>query len=141
MDVEYGNAGQIDTQGTGWIVGYSPWARTGTAGVADLRYMSKDSLSHTLCVKWMNHPSPDPNGGNKPLSNGRTMSILASETGRFRIKFSLTDTYLNGLVQEYLLVKHGDYVIWGEGVFHSWSVESPCTIVTVRWVPIGPADA
>jgi hypothetical protein len=136
MDVEFGNAGRLDTQGTGWIVGFSPWTRSGGTRDVDLRYMEEDALSRTLSIKWKNHPAPDPDGGDRPISEGRTISILASETGKFRVKFSLDQTYPAGHVQEYLLEKHGDYVIWGEGIFHSWSVESPCTIMSVRWVPV-----
>lgn len=138
MDVEFGNAGDVDTNGTGWLVGFSPWARSGTPGGPDLRYMDRHALSQTLCIKWMSHPSPDPNGGDKPISTGRTISFLASATGRFRIRFSPDPGYPTGGVREFTLQRHGDYVIWGAGLFHSWTVESPCTIVTVRWVPVRP---
>ena len=136
MDVEFGNAGQLDTKGTGWFVGFSDWARAGNAGVTDLRYIDKHSLSHTLSIKWMSHPSKDKNGGDKPISVGRTISILASEAGKFRIKFSLDPTYPPATTQEYFLENHGDFVAWGEGVYHSWGVDEPCVIATVRWIPL-----
>jgi archaellum component FlaD/FlaE len=52
MHIEFGNASLVETQGTGWIVGFSEWAQTGGA---HLRYMPQDALAHTLCMKWFHH--------------------------------------------------------------------------------------
>jgi len=37
VDVEFGNAGDIDTNGTGWFIGFSEWAKgvPGLFGVPD----------------------------------------------------------------------------------------------------------
>ncbi len=32
MDLEFGNAGSIDTRGTGWFVGFSDWTRAAKGG-------------------------------------------------------------------------------------------------------------
>ena len=68
MDIEFGNAGAINTNGTGWFIGFSEWAKANLAGVTDLRYMPKDALARTLHVKWMDHPANDDRGTVKPPS-------------------------------------------------------------------------
>ena len=130
LDVEFGNAGELDTNGTGWFVGFSEWAKAGP-----LRYMPKDQSSHTLCMKWMDHPTGDPRGAAKPPSEGRSLSIFVSERGRFRIQFSPNADFSAGQTQEFILARHGDFVAWGERVHHRWLIDEACTILTLRWVP------
>ena len=84
LPVEFGNAGAVDTQGTGWFVGYSDWCKTGTH---QLRHVDMDSAARGPLVKWFAHPPGDPAGQVKPLSTGRTVSVLVSEGGEFRIDF------------------------------------------------------
>jgi hypothetical protein len=137
MDVEFNNASQVDTNGTGWFVGFNEWAKANQPGVGDLRYMSEDSLSRRLRVKWMDHEANDPNGTGKPKSEGRTISILVSERGRFRSDFSEDPGFPAGQTLNYVLENRGDFIIWGENLYHQWFVDEACSMLTVRWVPIG----
>ncbi len=133
MDVEFGNASKINTSGTGWLVGFGDWFKE----VADsLRFMPCEATASTICVKWMDHPKGDSRGAVKPPSMGRTLSILVSESGKFLLEFSPDKTFPDDRTQSCLLHQHGDFVIWGEGVYHRWRVEEKCTVLTFRWVPL-----
>src|SRR5689334_18490470 len=90
LDVESGNAGRVDTNGTGWFIGFSEWTRTGPG---DLRHVAADVLSSDLCVKWFDHPAGHPNGEFKPISEGRTISILVGPPSEFRIECSLSRAF------------------------------------------------
>lgn len=140
MDIEYNNVADLNTGGTGWFIGFSDWARARLAGVSDLRHMPAERRSHALCVKWMIHPAHDPRGVAKPPSVGRTLSILVSETGSFRLEFAEDQDFRAQHTQRYTLRRHGDFVIWGEGLHHRWQVDEACTILTLRWVPDAPDD-
>lgn len=135
MHIEFNNASALDTKGTGWFVGFSEWAKANEPGVFDLRYLPREMRSHSLCMKWMAHPKGDPRGGSKPPSEGRTLSILVSESGRFRLQFCEHPEFAVGQVVEYALDRHGQFVVWGEGLYHRWFVDADCTILTLRWVP------
>lgn len=137
MEIESGNVLDLDTRGTGWFVGFGEWTRDGPIG---LRYMPEATRSRGLCLKWMDHPAGDPRGTAKPPSVGRTLSILASESGRFRLEFSDDPAFPEGRTAAYVLEKRGDFVAWGGGLRHRWSVDKDCTIVTLRWVPETPLD-
>ncbi|SDJ51780.1 hypothetical protein [Variovorax sp. OV700] len=115
LDVEFGNAGDLDTSGTGWFVGFSDWAKKPPA---HLRHVPVGELAAGLCVKWFSHPAGNPNGEPKPLSDGRTMSILVSPASEFRIEFSATADFASQDILAHTLRRHGDFVIWGSGVFH-----------------------
>ena len=39
MDIDTGNASELDTQGTGWFIGFSPWTHGSVNG---LRHVAKD---------------------------------------------------------------------------------------------------
>jgi hypothetical protein len=135
MDVEFGNAGEIFTDETGWFVGFSEWAKTGSAERSELRFMPKEQRSHTLCVKWMFHPACDGRGEAKPPSEGRTLSILVSEGGRFRIEFSERSDFPPEETIGFRLERHGDFFVWGERLHHRWFVDADCTLLTIRWIP------
>lgn len=136
MDIEFGNAGALNTNGTGWFIGFSDWAKANVAGVTDLRFVAKNSLAHTIHMKWMVHPVNDPRGIAKPPSDGRTISILVSEAGKFRLEFSAHSNFPVGQVVQHTLQAHGDFVIWGENIYHRWLVDETCTILTLRWIPV-----
>ena len=136
MDIEIGNAGAVDTSGTGWIIGFSEWTKSTSEPSANLRYMAQDALAQTLHMKWMEHPANDDRGTHKPPSEGRTVSILVSETGCFRIQFAPTAAFANEQVVEARLSKHGDFAIWGENIHHRWFVDDRATILTLRWIPV-----
>jgi len=135
MDVEFGNAGELFTNDTGWFVGFSEWAKAGVGDRTELRFVPKEQRSQKLCVKWMFHPAGDDRGMVKPPSEGRTLSILASEAGLFRIQFSKHSDFPREETSEFRLERHGDFVVWGERLFHRWFVDADCTILTIRWIP------
>ena len=141
MEIECGNTSNLDTEGTGWFIGFSSWTRNPqVAGLpqspADLRFMPAETQVQSLQVKWMVHPAGDPRGATKPASKGRTISILVSETGRFHLEIAPDARFDPCCVQRHLLRHHGDFLIWGAGLHHRWWVEETCTILTLRWVPI-----
>lgn len=135
MEIEFGNAATLDTNGTGWFVGFSDWAKEKLSGGPNLRYLPKETGAREICLKWLFHPKGDPRGAVKPPSFGRTLSILVSETGCFRLQFSRQPDFPAADRVEYTLEKHGQFVVWGEHLYHRWLVDSDCTILTLRWTP------
>lgn len=148
MDIEAGNAGSLDTGGTGWFVGSGPWTHhelsSGISGPlqgAALRFMPRGEVARDVQIKWMVHPAGDPRGDAKPPSVGRTISLLVSEKGRFRLEFSCRREFPPSGRIVHTLRRHGDFVIWGPDLHHRWRVEEACTILTVRWTPLpSPAN-
>ena len=132
LPVEFGNAGSVATAGTGWFIGFSDWTKSKPH---DLRHMPRDVLSSNLCLKWYVHPAGDPNGQDKPLSSGRTVSMLVSEQSRFQLDFSADPSFAADATTTYWLRRAGDYVIWGAGLYHRAFGREPATILTVRWEP------
>ena len=130
QNIEFGNAGDLDTQETGWFVGFSDWTKRASS---HLRHVPADEPAAGLCVKWFNHPAGNPNGEFKPLSDGRTMSVLVSPISEFRIEFSVTADFAPPDILAHTLRRHGDFVIWGPGVFHRAFGVQPACILTVRW--------
>lgn len=135
MEIEFGNAGVMDTGDTGWFIGYGDWTRSADPEVGHLRFLPREALAQGLQVKWMAHPAHDPRGTGKPCSEGRTISLLVSEGGRFRLEFSPDPCFCPSSLVRHTLERHGDFVIWGPGVHHRWFVEEACTILTIRWTP------
>jgi hypothetical protein len=135
LDIEFNDASTLDTHGTGWFLGYSDWTRPKAHGQPELRYMPKDLRSHTLAMKWMFHPQGDLLGTDKPKSEGRTLSIMVSESGRFRLQFSSHAHFPAGDVVEHVLSRHGQFSAWGADIYHRWFVDEDCTILTLRWIP------
>jgi hypothetical protein len=140
LDIEFNNAADLDTNGTGWIIGFSHWSKANVPGISNLRYMPRDQRSRMLCVKWMQHPAHDPRGGAKPISTGRSVSILVSESGHFRVEFSDDSEFPPSDTVCYTLKRHGDFVAWGENLYHRWSALKGSTILTLRWVPEADAN-
>jgi hypothetical protein len=129
VNVEFGNAGALDTKGTGWFIGFSEWAQSPTG----LRYLPRGSSLQDLCVKWYLHPAGDPNGTGKPVSEGTTFSVLVGQPGEFEIEFSHEPGFVLGELLVHTLRKPGDFVIWGEGLYHRWAALRTTCILTVRW--------
>lgn len=141
MDIESGNLDHIDTAATGWFIGYGDWVRKAARGAASLRYLPQESLSHTLCMKWGRHRKGDAAGLDKPASAGRTISILVSEHGCFRVQFSMQGHFPEAGLQEVVLRKQGDFIAWGPGMHHRWFVDEDSLILTLRWIPQGEETA
>ncbi|WP_221028920.1 hypothetical protein [Actomonas aquatica] len=130
LEIETGNLGEVPTSGTGWAVGFSPW--TDTPG--SLRHVPADTAVRGLCLKWKTHQAGDPQGINKPVSSGRTLSVLVSAESRFRIEFA-SDAAFTQDVSAVVLKRAGDFVAWGAGVHHRWEAQTGCTMMTLRWEP------
>lgn len=69
-----------------------------------------------LCVKWFNHRAGHPNGERKPISTGRTISILVSAASDFQLDFAPSDEFLASETESHRLRRMGDFVIWGPGI-------------------------
>jgi hypothetical protein len=130
LPIEFGNAGAIDTHGSGWFIGFSDWSKLEPH---NLRYMPRDSQLSGLCVKWFAHSAGDPDGEEKPISTGRTMSVLISDQSDFRIDFSSDPKFSLDATETFRLQFKGDFVIWGAGVFHRTFGRQASTIMTIRW--------
>ena len=124
-----GNAADLDTRGTGWILGFSEWTRLPQS---DLLHVPKDLPLHGLCVKWYLHPAGHVSDA-KPVSEGRTLSLLAGAPSHFQVDFSLDPGFPPEATRVVDLRRTGDFVIWGAGLHHRWRAPGACTIVTVRW--------
>lgn len=135
MDIEFGHLGSLDTQGTGWFLGHSDWTRESGGQGDPLRYMPMELHSHTLTMKWMDHVAGDPRGKGKPVSEGRTLSILVGTPGRFRLQFSRHAHFPEQATVEHVLESVGHFSIWGAGIHHRYEVDADCTILTLRWIP------
>lgn len=107
-EIVSGNA-ELDGKDTrGWIVGaFMP-----------------EGIRHTdrLEIKWGVHPSGETRAEWTSDTEANTISILVS--GDFTL------TFREG---EKRLLQPGDYVMWGEGVEHTWQANEDSTVVTVRW--------
>ena len=130
QSVEFGNAGDLGTHGTGWFVGFGEW----THGPATaLRHVADGTTSSGPCIKYFRHPAGHPNGDPKPLSEGRTLSMLVDAQGEFRIEFSTRADFAPADSLAHTLRRHGDFVIWGPGIHHrAFGIQAAC-ILTVRW--------
>ena len=130
MDIDTGNAHDVATQGTGWFLGFSPWTQGSVGG---LRHVPQHAPVTGLSVKWYRHPAGQ-EGIDKPLSTGRTVSILVTDGARFEIDFCLFADF-SGEVRTVALTREGDFAVWGEGLHHRWRCVKDATIATVRWTP------
>ena len=130
--IEFGNAGELNTNGTGWIIGFSPWSKPGDA---NLRHIPPGLNAKGLCVKWFMHEAGNPRGEIKPISQGRTISLLVGQPGEFKLEFSLTESFKPGETLACVLREPGDFAVWGEGIYHRWYCGQPSSILTIRWQP------
>ena len=134
--LEHGNAWGLRSPcqpATNWLVGDHP------AIPADsLRFLRHGGRGgeggeplRDLAVKWFeHHPDDDPAWGeNKPLSSGRTLSLLTGPGG-FELRFRRGEGHCRLLLED-----PGDFAIWGEGLEHSWRALQPSTVLTIRWSP------
>ncbi|MEV4839463.1 aminoglycoside phosphotransferase family protein [Nonomuraea sp. NPDC049486] len=107
--VYVGNAGVDGPLDGGWLLGhFKP--------PGDVRH------SEAVEIKWGLHKPGDERARWVTGENRTALLILIS--GRFRVE-------LPG--RSVLLAERGDYVVWGEGVDHSWLAEDESVVLTVRW--------
>lgn len=133
MDIEFGNVNELDTNSTGWFVGFGDWISSDSSGDLNLRSIPPGVSLSDLCVKWMVHRVGDDKGFDKPISVGRTVSILVSDSGGFHLDFSKEENFLLDGTKNYSLKNHGDFVIWGADLFHRYRADVDSTILTIRW--------
>ena len=138
MDIEVGNAGDLDTRGTGWWIGFSDWTKDGGA---NLRHMPAQAAARGVSAKWYAHPAGHPNGEPKPISEGRSLSLLVGAPGEFRIDFSRDPAFPPDRSVSHVMRRPGDFIAWGPGLYHRSFGLRDSTILTLRWVPEDGANA
>lgn len=132
IEVEFGNAGEVETNDTGWFVGFSEWSKN---GAGNLRHMPSDQTASGLCVKWFTHEAGQPNGEAKPVREGRTISVLVGVASEFKLEFSTSAAFDPCETITFTLRKPGDFAAWGAGVHHrAFGLQCAC-ILTIRWLP------
>jgi 2'-5' RNA ligase len=132
LGLEIGNAGALDTQGTGWWIGFSDWTRDGSA---NLRHMPAQLAAIGVSAKWYDHPAGHPHGEAKPISEGRSVSLLVGEQGGFRLDFSRDAAFPPEQTFTRVMRRRGDFAAWGAGLHHRAFGLCDSSILTLRWVP------
>lgn len=132
LGLEIGNAGALDTRGTGWWIGFSDWTRDGHA---NLRHVPAGLAALGLSAKWYDHPAGHPHGEAKPVSEGRSVSLLVGEEGEFRLDFSRDAAFAPEHTVTRVMRRRGDFVAWGAGLHHRAYGLRDSSILTLRWLP------
>ncbi|MEB3318914.1 MAG: hypothetical protein VKO39_12350 [Cyanobacteriota bacterium] len=135
--LEIGNAWSLrspEAPHTNWLVGDHP--AIPSASLRFLRHGSHPAGAQDvagLALKWFAHSPADPTewGQGKPISTGRTLSLLAGE-GAFELWFGQGEKEMRVLLEQ-----PGDFALWGPGLAHQWRVIQPSLVVTLRWEVCG----
>jgi hypothetical protein len=130
MDILTGNAYTANTAGTGWFIGFSDWTRLPGS---DLLHVPRDQALRGLCVKWFDHAAGHASEDTKPVSEGRTVSVLVTTGSSFSIDFSLDPNFAAEGTRTVVLQQPGDFAAWGAGLHHRWRCTRRATIMTLRW--------
>ena len=131
--LETGNAWSLRSPAaphTNWVVGDHP-----AIPLDSLRFLRHGGnpagaqAVEDLALKWFAHSPADPPewGQGKPISTGRTLSLLAGR-GAFELWFGRGEEEARLILEE-----PGDFALWGPGLAHSWRVREPSLVVTLRW--------
>ncbi len=137
--LEVGNAWtlrSLESPHTNWVVGDHPAIPADSLRLLRHRGHPQGAQGvEDLALKWFAHSPSDPPewGQGKPLSRGRTLSLLAGE-GAFELRF-----HRDGQSSRVLLEAPGDFVLWGEGLAHSWRALKPSLVMTLRWEVVEPS--
>ncbi|MFD0312767.1 signal peptidase I [Streptomyces flavalbus] len=107
--VYVGKAGADAALDRGWLLGHFKDA-------GDPRH------SDAVEIKWGTHPKGDTRA--EWVRGECRTALLVLISGRFRVELPHRSV---------LLAEQGDYVVWGEGVDHSWFAEEESVVLTVRW--------
>ncbi|WP_433331368.1 signal peptidase I [Spirillospora sp. CA-294931] len=108
-DIYVGKAAADAAADRGWLLGhFKP--------DGDIRH------SDDVEIKWGVHHRGDRR--EQWTTGDKRKALLVLITGRFRLEFP---------DQNVVLTNQGDYVVWGEGVDHSWHAEEESIVMTVRW--------
>lgn len=108
-NVYAGNAAVDGGLDSGWLLGHFKEA-------SDLRH------SAAVEIKWGVHPKGDERA--QWVTGEQRTALLVLISGRFRMEFP---------DRSVVLAEQGDYVVWGQGVDHSWFAEEESVVMTVRW--------
>lgn len=114
-DVYIGNANLDGETTRGWIVGH---------------FVEQAGLRQTgdVEIKWSHHKAGEERPEWVEAEHRTTVCVLVSGS------FNLT---LSGTVAK--LRQSGDYVMWGQGVAHTWECLEDSLVLTVRWPSIAPS--
>ncbi|WP_329352796.1 signal peptidase I [Streptomyces sp. NBC_01261] len=107
--VYVGNAGKDAALDRGWLLGH-------------FKEQGGPRHSDAVEVKWGVHPRGEQRAQWVKGEVRTTFLVLIS--GRFRMEFPGRSVLLEG---------QGDYVVWGQGVDHSWAAEEESVVLTLRW--------
>ncbi|MCC3773171.1 signal peptidase I [Streptomyces sp. UNOC14_S4] len=107
--VYVGNAGKDAALDRGWLLGH-------------FKEDGDPRRSDAVEVKWGVHARGDRRA--RWVRGEQRTAVLVLVSGRFRVE-------LPG--RSVLLEQQGDYVVWGQGVDHSWAAEEDSVVLTVRW--------
>ncbi|MFI6339000.1 signal peptidase I [Streptomyces sp. NPDC050535] len=107
--VYVGNAGSDAAGNQGWLLGH-------------FKEQGDPRHSDAVEVKWGVHPRGEQRA--QWVQGEVRTALLVLITGRFRMEFP---------GRSVLLERQGDYVVWGQGVDHSWFAEDDSVVMTLRW--------
>jgi len=107
--VYVGSAGKDAAMDRGWLLGH-------------FKEQGDPRHSDAVEVKWGVHSRGEQRA--QWVKGEMRTALLVLITGRFRLEFP---------GRSVVLERQGDYVVWGQGVDHSWFAEEDSVVITVRW--------
>lgn len=107
--VYVGDAGKDAAMDRGWLLGH-------------FKELGDPRHSDAVEVKWGVHPRGERRA--QWVKGEVRTALLVLISGRFRMEFP---------GRSVLLEQQGEYVVWGQGVDHSWFAEDDSVVLTVRW--------
>jgi hypothetical protein len=110
----FGNAAVDQVRNTGWFLGQFIQAELGLRHQTDVE------------LKWGIHPDGERRAHAWANGNGTTVSILIR--GSLRVTF-----HVGARPQVVHLEKHGDYIIFGPQIVHSWEAIGDTLVLSIRF--------
>ncbi|WP_327234036.1 signal peptidase I [Streptomyces sp. NBC_01317] len=107
--VYVGNADKEAAADGGWLLGH-------------FKERGDPRHSDAVEVKWGVHPRGERRA--RWVKGEVRTALLVLVSGRFLMEFP---------GRSVLLARQGDYVVWGQGVDHSWFAEDDSVVMTLRW--------
>ena len=96
MELETGNAGEVDTNGTGWFIGFSDWT---DAGDANLRHIPSEIDARVL-RQVVFAPCRGSERRAQVICEERTVAIQVGLSGSFRIEFCPSKFFTRRIVEK-----------------------------------------
>ncbi len=105
-----GNAAEDGRETRGWLLGHFIDPAEGIRSTKDVE------------LKWGIHPA----GEKRPewTADDQRTTLVLLVAGHFVVHLT------EGTVT---MTRQGDYVVWGQGIDHSWEAVSDSVVLTVRW--------